>query len=70
MEFGDKLETIIEDDVFKHCSSLRCVTLPLKGDLDIASDVFEDCANLSTVKLFGGLHKTISSLHLDSWRQG
>jgi hypothetical protein len=57
VEFGDKLETIIEDDVFKHCSSLRCVTLPLKGDIDIASDVFEDCANLSTVKLVGGSTK-------------
>eukprot|EP00577_Skeletonema_sp_RCC1716_P027014 CAMPEP_0113397590 /NCGR_PEP_ID=MMETSP0013_2-20120614/14475_1 /TAXON_ID=2843 ORGANISM="Skeletonema costatum, Strain 1716" /NCGR_SAMPLE_ID=MMETSP0013_2 /ASSEMBLY_ACC=CAM_ASM_000158 /LENGTH=151 /DNA_ID=CAMNT_0000282211 /DNA_START=421 /DNA_END=876 /DNA_ORIENTATION=+ /assembly_acc=CAM_ASM_000158 len=31
-------------------------------------DVFSFCPKLTTVGLVGGIHKTIASLHLESWR--
>ena len=29
---------------------------------------FDDCEQLVTVDLVGGIHKTVASLHMDSWR--
>ncbi len=29
---------------------------------------FDDCSFLTTVDLVGGIHKTVASLHLQSWR--
>jgi hypothetical protein len=33
-------------------------------------NVFNICRNLSTVDVARGIHKTLSSLHLESWRNG
>jgi hypothetical protein len=41
----------------------------LKDNLIIANNAFIVCFNLSRIDaLDGGIHKTISSLHLESWR--
>jgi hypothetical protein len=53
---------------FYNCtSSLRRIVMPLKDNM-IEDDVFYECPKLSTVDLVGGIHKTIASLHLESWR--
>jgi hypothetical protein len=41
--------------------------MPLKDNL-LELGVFNNCEDLSQVDLVGGIHKTISSLLLDSWR--
>ncbi len=57
--------------------NLRRICIPLKPDLftedpedpdgnDVGS--FMDCENLETVKLIGGIHDTVSSLHMKDWR--
>jgi hypothetical protein len=41
--------------------------MPLKdGIIDINVSLY--CRNLTTVTIVGGIHKTIASLHLESWR--
>ena len=66
--FGVKLE-IIEDNAFVDCTALRRIVIPLKDNLIIGNDIFTYCGNLSRVDtLVGGIHKTISSLHMESWR--
>jgi hypothetical protein len=65
--FGEKLERI-ELNAFSNCAALRSISIPLKDNL-IGDNVFYRCEDLSRVDaLVGGLHKTISSLHLESWR--
>jgi hypothetical protein len=65
--FGLDLERI-EEYAF-HASSLRRIVIPLKDNLDIDYTAFGGCNDLSNVdNLDGGLHKTISSLHMKSWR--
>jgi hypothetical protein len=49
------------------CPNLRRITMPLKDNM-ISADVFFDCRNLTTVALSGGIHKTIASLHMESWK--
>jgi hypothetical protein len=50
-------------------TALRRIVFPLKENLIIGSSVFNFCGNLSRVDaLDGGIHKTISSLHMESWR--
>ena len=58
----------IGDDAFFNCTRLRRIAIPLRNDIFDGNNVFSDCDNLSTVNLGGGIHKTISSLHLESWR--
>ena len=41
--------------------------MPLKENM-IDDDVFDHCESLERVDLVGGIHKTIGSLHLESWR--
>ena len=41
--------------------------MPLKAGM-IVNNVFNYCENLERVDLVGGVHKTITSLHLESWR--
>jgi heme oxygenase len=66
--FGKDLERI-EEDAFFNCTALRSISIPLKDNLIIANNSFNICTNLSRVDtLDGGIHKTISSLHLESWR--
>jgi hypothetical protein len=53
---------------FSYCPLLRRIAIPLKDDIFQGYRVFNMCENLSTVDVVGGIHKTISSLHMESWR--
>jgi hypothetical protein len=66
--FGQYLERI-EGFAFHDCTALRSIVIPLKDNLIIHDHAFTNCGNLSRVDtLVGGIHNTISSLHLESWR--
>jgi hypothetical protein len=66
--FGKDLERI-EVCVFFDCASLRSIVIPLKYGLFVSDDAFSRCQNLSRVDILDGwIHNTISSLHLESWR--
>ena len=71
-ELGEDLETI-GSGAFRG-SKLRRITIPLKdGMFQFNDDIglytqFHECYNLRTVDLIGGIHKTVASLHLESWR--
>mmetsp|Transcript_27443 Transcript_27443/g.40252 ORF Transcript_27443/g.40252 Transcript_27443/m.40252 type:complete len:324 (+) Transcript_27443:67-1038(+) len=73
--FSKEVE-FVEINAFYGNSSLRRICLPLKEDLlheeitDRFYDpgVFNACNNLATVELIGGIHETVSSLHMKSWR--
>jgi hypothetical protein len=61
--FGEKLERLEQGAFYR--SSLRRITIPLKDNLIIGNI----CENLSRVDtLVGRIHKTISSLHMETWR--
>jgi len=66
LEFGEGLETI-EEDAFCGCQRLRGIAMPLKDDM-IGDHGFRFCPYLATVDLVGGIHNTIASLHMESWR--
>ena len=66
VELSEDLERI-EADVFSNCR-LRRIAIPLKDNLLQNNFVFRECDALSQVDLVGGIHETISSLLLDSWR--
>ena len=66
--FGEKLERI-DFNIFHGCTALRHIIIPLKHELIVDDDAFKGCQNLLRVKfLVGRIHKTLSSLHMDSWR--
>ena len=66
--FGEELEGIFRN-AFHNCTALRRIVIPLKDNLTIGNNAFYKCENLSRVDtLDGEIHKTISSLHLESWR--
>ena len=75
VEFGRDLETIGTNS-FYCCRRLQRISIPLKGNLfpfdvdDQRYTQFDCCENLTAVNIVGaeGLHKTISSLLLASWR--
>ena len=55
------------------CNNLRHISIPLKSDMLMDNGEnyywqFRYCIRLTTVDLVGGLHKTISSLHLERWK--
>jgi len=66
LEFGEALETI-EEYAFQYCHRLGRIAIPLRDDM-IGDHVFYNCPNLETVDLVGGIHKTVASLHLESWK--
>ena len=66
VEFGEDLGTIREC-AFLECRKLKRIALPLKGGM-IERDAFDNCPELKTVDLVGGVHNTVASLHLESWR--
>ena len=66
VECGDGLETMVKG-AFARCRCLRRIALPLKCNM-IGPSVFHDCSQLATIDLVGGIHETVASLHLDSWR--
>ncbi len=66
--FGEKLERI-ERNAFDECTALRRITIPLKDNLIIGNSAFSNCGKLSNVDTIdGGIHKTVSSLHMKMWR--
>ena len=70
--FGKDLERI-EGGTFQGalwgCTALRRIVIPLKDNLIIEDNAFNNCSNLSRVDILDGkIHRTISSLHLESWR--
>ena len=73
IELSERLETI-ERGAFHGCERLQRITIPLKRDLLEFSAVFQrytqfdECYRLTTVDLVGGIHKTVASLHMESWR--
>ena len=72
IEFSERLETI-EPRAFYDCDRLERITVPLKRDLFVYDEFEHDtqfgkCEQLTTVNIVGGIHKTVSSLHMDSWR--
>jgi hypothetical protein len=66
VELSEDLETV-EGWAFGGCRRLRRIRMPLKSNL-LGVRVFDECSNLSQVDLVGGIHKTISSLFLESWK--
>ena len=67
VECGEALRTI-EECAFENCPKLKRISLPLKGDM-IRDRVFNECPKLETVDLAGGIHQTVASLHLETWRK-
>eukprot|EP00985_Skeletonema_marinoi_P028366 scaffold24668_cov85-Skeletonema_marinoi.AAC.1 len=74
IEFSERLESI-QPGAFYGCERLRRIMIPLKRDLFPIDrhrrkyNKFSRCEQLTTVDLVGGAHnKTISSLHMESWR--
>ena len=73
LEFSERLQRI-GADAFQFCFPLRRIAIPLKRDLFEYSDndekynQFDECYRLITVDLVGGIHKTVASLYMESWR--
>ena len=73
IEFSERLEKI-GASAFHGCKRLQRIAVPLKRDLFEFSETFQrydqfnNCAQLTTVDLVGGIHKTVASLHMESWR--
>eukprot|EP00984_Skeletonema_dohrnii_P006846 scaffold2435_cov92-Skeletonema_dohrnii-CCMP3373.AAC.10 len=72
MEFGANLERI-GDSAYYNSRRLRRIAIPLKDNMFIFDtrqgyNQLDYCANLTTVDLVGGIHKTVASLGLESWR--
>ena len=71
--FSGRLETIGRS-AFQECSRLQSIAIPLKRNLfeydDEEQDYkqFNNCEQLSTVDIVGGIHETVASLHMKSWR--
>jgi hypothetical protein len=66
--FGEKLERI---EAFAFWgTALRRIVIPLKDNLHFGNQVFNMCGtSLSRVDVLdGGIHETIPSLHMESWR--
>jgi hypothetical protein len=67
VQFSKELETVGRD-AFYNCRRLRRIAMPLKDAMFGIHAVFTECDDLSRVDLIGGIHQTISSLLLDTWR--
>ena len=72
VELSERLETI-GASAFKYCERLQRIAIPLKRDL-IPIDIWQEysqfkyCDPLVSVRLVGGTHKTVASLHMESWK--
>ena len=66
VELSEELERM-EQYAFANCRSMRRIAMPLKTGM-VANNVFNHCKNLERVDLVGGIHKSISCLNLDRWR--
>jgi hypothetical protein len=72
VELSERLETT-EGQAFWNCKRLQRIAIPLKRDLIPFDDTlqqysqFYGCFQLTKIDLVGGTHKTVSSLHMESW---
>ena len=67
LECTETLEAL-HTGAFECCFKLERIALPLlKGDM-VEGSVFYGCDNLIAVDLVGGIHQTVASLHMESWR--
>eukprot|EP00984_Skeletonema_dohrnii_P001468 scaffold469_cov138-Skeletonema_dohrnii-CCMP3373.AAC.2 len=69
IEFSERLDKI-ESGAFSGCRRLERIAIPLKRGLlgsMFRYNQFDHCEQLRTVDLVGGIHKTVSSLHMESW---
>eukprot|EP00984_Skeletonema_dohrnii_P003241 scaffold1074_cov124-Skeletonema_dohrnii-CCMP3373.AAC.3 len=64
LELPEGLETL-QEYAFCGCNSLRRIAMPLRDDM-IGDHAFYN--SLETVDLVGGIHRTIASLHMESWK--
>ena len=73
IELSGRLETI-GARAFRNCERLQRIAVPLKRDLFVYDNrlqkynQFDKCEQLSTVDIVGGIHKTVASLHMESWK--
>ena len=67
VEFSEKLERVASS-AFCFCKSLQRIAIPLKRGLFSGHNAFHDCDGLVRVDLIRGVHKTVASLHKESWR--
>ena len=70
VELSEGLETIGKG-AFLNCERLQRIAIPLKRDLFVFHDYmnqFDFCINLTKVDIVGGIHETVASLHMESWR--
>jgi hypothetical protein len=66
--FGEKLERI-GGAAFQFCTPLQRIVIPLKHVLLARNDAFYNCGKLVSVDILDeGIHETIYSLHMESWR--
>ena len=74
IEFSERLESM-GIHAFHGCERLQRIAIPLKRDLFQFKETFpvhnqfHGCEELSTFDLVGGIHETVASLHMDSWRK-
>ena len=66
LDLPEGLETL-GYSAFSECERLARIALPLKDGMN-ADDAFFSCPNLVSVNLYRGVHSTVASLHLESWR--
>ena len=73
IELSQRLRAI-QTQAFRYCWRLQRIAAPLKRDLLTICDTFhsyrhfDDCEQLATFDIVGGTHRTVSSLHMESWR--
>ena len=74
IELSERLQTI-EYGAFFNCKSLQRIAIPLKRDLFVFDNrrrthnqFGRNCEQLVTVDIVGGIHKTVASLHMESWK--
>ena len=73
VELSGRLETI-EASAFYGCNRLQRIAIPLKRNLFVMNQIiqsynqFDYCRQLTKVDLVGGIHETVASLHIESWR--
>ena len=73
IEFSERLQTI-RTNAYKCCYRLQRIAIPLKRNLLAFNQLmqcynqFDGCDQLTIVDLVGGVHKTVASLHIESWR--
>ena len=66
--FGKDLERI-EGGAFHSCTALRRIAIPWKDGFIVHDHAFHNCKKLIRVdSLVGGIHNTISSLHMERWK--